>query len=86
MDFFGRSERREIELYTKDDTVVGDIRNGQVRFLKQRRILNLSEHRDKYQIRELEHFFDIIDGKIENDSEVRHALNVLSIARGEWNI
>ncbi|MEA5058568.1 hypothetical protein SDC9_86433 [bioreactor metagenome] len=85
LDYFGRSERREIELYTEDETVVGDIRNGQVRFLRKGQSVGLAEARDEYQSRELQHFLNIIDGKIKNDSDVKHALNVLSIARGEWN-
>lgn len=86
LDYFGRSERREIELYTREETVVGDIRNGRVRFLRQERTLDLSESRDNYQTRELKHFINIIDGKIANDSGMGYALNVLSITKGEWNI
>ncbi len=85
LDYFGRNERREIELYTSEDTVTGDIRNGKVRFLKSGETVDLSEPRDKYQLRELEHFLDIVNEKIPNDSDILHAQNVLSIAKGDWN-
>ncbi len=84
LDYFGRCERREIELYTKDETVIGDIRNGCVRFMHEGRVIDLSETRDAYQKRELEHFLDIIEGKTANDGSIGHALNVLKIAKGEW--
>ena len=33
-------------------------------------------------VMKIKHFFDIIDGKIENDSDVRHAYQVLKLTRG----
>lgn len=84
LDYFGRSERREIELYTKDETIVGDVRGGQVRFLREGKTIELAEPRDRYQTKELEHFLDIVNGIISNDSGVADAQDVLKIARGEW--
>ncbi len=84
LDYFGRNETREIELYTSDDTIIGDIRHSKIRFLKSCETIDLVEQRDDYQCREIEHFLDIIEGKVENDSDINHALNVLKIAMGEW--
>lgn len=86
LDYFGRNERREIELYTKDETVVGDIRNGEVRFLKKASVVKLSESRDHYQIIELDHFLDILEGKCDNDNSIKHAEDVLAVAKGEWKV
>lgn len=84
LDYFGQVEKREIELFTSEDTVVGDIRNSKVHFLKENRTIEFSEERDVYQLREIEHFLDLVAGKKQNDSDVEHALNVLKIAKGEY--
>ena len=42
----------------------------------------LNAERNSFQLAEIKHFFDIIDGKIENDSDVRHAYQVLKLTRG----
>jgi hypothetical protein len=43
--------------------------------------LVMEEPRDDYQIREIAHFFDILEGKCENDNTPQHAMKVLRIAR-----
>lgn len=84
LDYFGRAEKREIELFTSEETIVGDIRNSKVYFLKENKTLDFAEKRNVFQLREIEHFLDMVAGKIENDSDVEHALNVLRIAKGEY--
>ena len=39
--------------------------------------------RNAFQMREIAHFFDIVDGKTENDNDMAHSLNVLRLAKGE---
>ncbi len=84
LDYFGRVEKREIELFTSDDTVVGDIRNSKIHFLKENKTIDFSKERNVYQLKEIAHFLDLIVGKKQNDSDVEHALNVLKIAKGEY--
>ena len=84
LDYFGRVEKREIELFTREETIVGDIRRAKVHFLKEHKTLDFAEERNVFQIRELEHFMDLVEGTVENDSDVEHALDVLRIARGEY--
>lgn len=86
LDYFGKVEKREIELFTSEDTIVGDIRNSKVHFLKENKTVDFFEERNVYQLREIEHFLDLVEGKIQNDSDVVHALNMLKIAKGEYNI
>lgn len=80
LDYFGRAERREVELYTPFDTIVGDLRKQEIRWLRSGQSLSLKEERDDYQKRELLHFFAMIENRVENDNSISHALNVLQIA------
>lgn len=83
LDYFGRSVIRTLEIYMPDDTIRCDIESGKIEYLKEGRIINLDTERNDYQVAEIEHFFDIIDGKIINDSTIEHACNVLKLAKGE---
>ena len=51
-------------------------------YLKEEKEIVLNAERNSFQLAEIKHFFDIIDGKIENDSDVRHAYQVLKLTRG----
>lgn len=83
LDYFGRKTIRDITLITKDDTIIGDITNNKISFLKSGKVIDFQEHRDDYQIRELRHFLAMIDEKVESDSDIYHAINVLRITQGE---
>jgi predicted dehydrogenase len=83
LDYFGRAERREIELYTRDDTIIGDLRKQEIRWLKSGERLALAEERDDYQRREIEAFLDMIEGKAENHNPPAVAYKTLSIALGD---
>lgn len=83
LDYFGRKTIREVMLITKDETIIGDIANSKISFLKSGEEMDFHEERDAYQIRELEHFLDIIDDKKINDNTIKHAVDVLKISQGE---
>ena len=83
LDYFGREAIRQLEVFLPDDTVRCDILKGIVTYLKSGKQLTFEAERNAFQIKEIAHFFDIADGKISSDSDVRHALNVLKIAKGE---
>lgn len=82
LDYFGRKAVRNIELYLCDETIRGDIQNGMVYFLRSGEEIDCSEERDSYQVRELEHFFDIVNGKCRNDNDISNAVKVLKLAKG----
>ena len=84
LDYFGRQTIREIMLFTNHDTIVGDIVHNTIHFLKTGETLDFQESRDDFQIRELEHFLDIISGNKINDSDINHAIKVLKLTQGEW--
>ncbi|WP_026319433.1 Gfo/Idh/MocA family protein [Anaeromusa acidaminophila] len=83
LDYFGRQPIREVQLFMKEDTLIGDLISGEVRLLKSGRTISLREDRNAFQLKELEHFFNIVEGKAENDNDLLRAVEVLKISKGE---
>ncbi len=83
LDYFGRSTKREMEIYMDDDTIRVDFIKQAIDFEVRGRHLEFHEDRDDYQKRELQHFFDITRGVIENDNDLNMACRTLRLARGE---
>ncbi len=82
LDYFGRKATRILELYTADDTIKCDILSGFVTYQKKGECIIMDAERNAFQMLEIEHFFDIIDHKIPNDSTAEHAYAVLKLAKG----
>lgn len=82
LDYFGRKTIREIQLITKEDTIIGDIVNNKITFMKSGEKIEFKETRDDFQKRELNHFLDMIEGKIKSDNDVFNAAKVLKLAEG----
>lgn len=83
LDYFGRKTVRELTFYTSEDVFSADLVNGKISYLKSGETVDVHEERDNYQKRELQHFLDIIDGKVINDSTIEHAVKVLKIAKND---
>lgn len=81
LDYFGRKNMREIQLFTKDDTIIADLTNSKIEFLKSNEIIMLEESRDDFQKREIETFVNIIEGKEINHNDIENALRTLKIAK-----
>lgn len=82
LDYFGRKAARILELYTADDTIKCDILSGFVTYQKKGECIIMDAERNAFQMLEIEHFFDIINHKIPNDSTAEHAYAVLKLAKG----
>lgn len=82
LDYFGRKATRILELYTADDTIKCDILSGFVTYQKKGECIIMDAERNAFQMLEIEHFFDIINHKIPNDSTAEHAYAVLKLAKG----
>ncbi len=82
LDYFGKKTIREIELFTKEDTILGDIVNNRVTFLRENKVIDFNEERDDFQKRELVCFFDMILGKVRNENGYEHGLRVLDLTQG----
>ncbi len=82
LDYFGRKSIRQLQLFTNTDTIICDILNSEVRFLTEDIIIDFKEERNDYQIKEMENFFDILEGKVSNNNDINTALTTLKIAKG----
>ena len=83
LDYFGRETIREVMLFLDNETIIGDIAHNKISFLKSGKTIDFQEERNHFQRRELEHFLDIIFGKVNNDSDIGHAVQVLKLTQGE---
>lgn len=83
LDYFGRVPIRQIEIYTKNDTILGDIIKGTVSFLRSGRSIDLKESRDDFQKRELIYFMSLLEQKNIAYNDLSHAMKVLHLSQGK---
>ena len=81
LDYFGQKAIRELQLFMPEDTIVADILNSEIRFLKENKVIQFNEDRNLYQLKEIEAFFDIIEGVKTNENDIMTALDTLKIAK-----
>ncbi len=81
LDYFGRKPVREIQLFTESEQIVGDLIKSEIRYEKSGEVISFHELRNDYQMKEIEAFFDMIEGKLLNHNSVQTALSTLSIAK-----
>ena len=81
LDYFGKQTIREIQIITKEDTIIGDIVNNRLHYLKADKTLEFDENRDDYQKRELMHFFSMITGSCKEDGYY-HGIDLLLLTQG----
>ena len=86
LDYFGRKTLREIQLFTKGDTIVGDIANNKISFLRSDKVIEFHEERDDYQKRELEHFLDVVTGVVPYEDGYKHGIKVLELTQGKLSV
>ena len=72
----------ELMIFTNTDTILGNIADNKIIFLKSGKIIDFQEERDDFQKRELQHFMDMILNHTKNDSTIEHAIDVLKITQG----
>lgn len=82
LDYFGRKTIREIELFTAEDTIVGDIANNKITYLKSNKVIDFNEQRDDFQKRELECFLNMTNKTLNVEDGFHHGLNVLRLTQG----
>lgn len=85
LDYFGRKSIRQLQLFLPEDTVMCDLLEGTVCWQASGKSLTLDCRRDGYQMAEIRHFFDILEGRCPNDSDIPGALRVLRYARGQFS-
>jgi len=79
LDYFGRHTLRDLHIFMKDETIYCDLVKNTVTYLKTGKTIEIDEKRDDYQIAELKHFFDIVDGKIANDNSALEAESLMRL-------
>ena len=82
LDYLGRVPMRQLQIFTLEDTIVCDLLGGTIEYLKSGERHVFDTERNAFQMREIAHFFDIADGKIENDNDIAHSIDVLRLAKG----
>lgn len=83
LDYYGRKTIRTFDVFTNEDTIHCDLVGGTVCYLQEGKTITFNTERNTFQMSEIEHFFEIVEHKINNDSTPEHAYNVLKIAKGE---
>lgn len=83
LDYFGRKTIRTIELFTENDTIIGDIANNRISFLVSGKTIDFHEERDDYQRRELEYFLDLVSERKKSVNDYLHGIKVLQLTQGE---
>lgn len=80
LDYFGRKARREIEIYCKDYTIIGDLINNTI-------VYQYSDHTEEIKLKEdndfvdeVKAFLEMIEGSRQNDNDIEHANEVLKLA------
>jgi predicted dehydrogenase len=81
LDYFGRQKIREIQIFTDEDTIIGDLIRSEVRYLKSGEIISFNEQRNDFHYKEILNFFDIIEGNAPNENEILMGLKILQIAK-----
>lgn len=83
LDYFGRKTRRELELYTDDDTIIADLTNCKVTYLKECKTIDLKEERDVYQKMEMDYFLKLMEHKNLQYNDLATAISTLKLTMGE---
>ena len=81
LDYYGRKTQRTLDIFTHDDTIHCDIVAGTITYMKEGKTLSFNSERNAFQMAEIKHFFDIAEGRIENDSNVDHGVKVLKLTK-----
>ena len=67
-------------LFTEEDTIVGDLVNSTVRYLKSGKKIDFSENRNDYQKKELVHFLSLLYGT-EHNNYIYEAYNTMKYSQ-----
>ena len=81
LDYFGRVPRREVELYTKNDVVVGDIYNNKIKFLKKGVEKSISVN--DFYVDEIKYFLEHVLRNEKTWNEIDYAYKVLKLSEGD---
>lgn len=81
LDYFGRKTVRETMLFTEEETVLGDLVNSRVLYLRSGKVIDFNEKRNDFQKNELYHFFDLIKVR-QSDNDIENAYKTILLTQG----
>lgn len=83
LDYFGRKSMRNIQIFTNDDIIMADLIESKIIFMKENKVIELSQDRDDYQKKELEYFLDMVDGKVNCNNNIEDAYSTMLLTLGK---
>lgn len=81
LDYFGRKSKREIEIYTKEGCIKGDLINNKIVFDFDEDIYFDSVDRNYIYEREIDYFMDLVLNNKYNENNLNHAYNLLKLIK-----
>lgn len=82
LDYFGRKTIRQVMVFTENDTIVGDLINSTVTYLKDGKSILLKEERNAFQKKELRYFLKMINNEVENTNDIEQAVKTIKYTQG----
>ena len=83
LDYFGRQTLRQIQLIMHDETIMGDLVNNRIVFVKSGKTIPFEDDRDSFQQRELKLFLKSVNKEAERTDDYENALRVIRLTQGE---
>lgn len=80
LDYFGKIPRRQIEIITVDDVIIGDLNNNYIFYMNDNNKISFDETINDRYVKELEYFFTIVQGENVNKNDIIHSNQVLNLA------
>lgn len=80
LDYFGRAPIRELQLFMRDKTLVVDILNSEIRFTNDNKVVRFNEDSNSCYLKEIDNFFEVLEGKKNNENDICTALGTLETA------
>lgn len=83
LDYYGRKSLRTLDIFTKDDTIHCNLLEGTIHYLKENKSIEFNSERNAFQMAEIQHFFDVFNGKVPNDNNVKHGVQILRLTKSK---
>lgn len=80
LDYFGEKDIRQLQLFTCNDTIEVDFLNNTIKYLSEGKVIEFDDDRNSYQLREIENFFNIVEGFAINENTIDDAYETVKIA------
>lgn len=84
LDYFGRSAIRQLQIFLPEETVTADLLSGEILYHRSGERIVLDSSRNNFQRSEISHFFDILEGRCDNDNDLPTALQTLQYTQGRF--